>query len=149
MTRAIVLTGYLCRMFGWHQRAENLARKAIREDESHFAAWRLLGMELADRADGCPPDLALEQEAKNAFKTAYNLAPKNFYVACNLCSYLTFLGEIGEARRVASEYTRIDKSRGGELLADIRHAEKHGSTRGQKKGDAYSSCDESQPPNES
>ena len=144
--RLIVAIGFLCRMLGFHGHAESQARKAIRGDKSNHQAWRLLGIELADRACGCPPDTALEEEAKNAFMTAYALAPSDFVVVWNACTYLAFLGKFSEALLIAEGYGRIDKAGGAKLLANIHLTEKVGSTRGFKKCDEPYSCDETEPP---
>jgi Flp pilus assembly protein TadD len=142
----VMLLGFICRLFGFHENAENFARKALRTSRPSFRAWRLLGLELAERASGPHPNVSSEQEAKMAFWNAYKVAPRNFPTVWNLCIYLAYLGEIRDAERIASEYAKVDPSRGANLIANVQITKKFGSTRGMSKEDAFRECDETQPP---
>lgn len=124
-----VKLGYLYRLLGKNDRAEAIARTVIAKDPSNASAWRLLGLELAGRADRIPPDEGLEEDALRAYSKAHELAPSNYYIACNLICYLGFLGRLDEGRTVIQNYAGKGGKKSSELSSTLEHY-KDGSTRG-------------------
>lgn len=135
--------GYFYRLIGKHKKAEYSARKAILYN-GNASAWRLLGLELSDKANVIPPNTVLEQEAEKAFNMAHKLAPSSYYILLNLCCYLAYLGKSKEAMEIVNSYKAVNKIK-AQKLKSIINSFKKGSTRGLDEEKISCDCEDDIP----
>ena len=132
LARICTVMGRIGRMFRFDDFSERCARRAVAAVPTSAKGWRLLGQNLADRAQTTPPDEALEQQALDAFQRAYRYAPHDYYMAYGLVCYFGYLARLREAAEVVRQYSEKSPSK-GKILETVLRGYQSGSTRGISK----------------
>ena len=126
LNKFILKSGFFLRLIGKHKLAEVIARKLIAKNNKNAYAWRLLGLELADKSENNP---AFELEAEGAFCNAYKCLPSNYLIVYNFCCYLGWLGKLSEAYEILNAYAKINQEKANQIKTIIESYEK-GNSRG-------------------